>query len=54
MNKQTTTIISTLFVGFVIVRNIMETSKTTWNYAMIAIGIALLIYNVYQFIQGRK
>jgi hypothetical protein len=54
MNKQTTAIISTLFVGFVIVRNVMETSKTTWNYVMIAVGVALLIYNGYQFFQSRK
>ena len=54
MNSRTTALLSTVFVLFVIIRNVMETSKTTWNYLMIVIGIALLAYNIYQFYQSRK
>jgi hypothetical protein len=54
MNRQTTAIISTLLVLFVTVKNAMEPYKSTWNYAMIALGIAILIYNGYQFLQRRK
>jgi hypothetical protein len=54
MDNKSTMLISTLFILFILTRNIMETSKTTWNYAMIAISIALLAYNGYQFYQSRK
>jgi hypothetical protein len=54
MNNKSTAIISTIFILFVLVRNIMETSKTTWNYLMIVISIALLAYNGYQFYQSRR
>jgi hypothetical protein len=54
MNRQTTALISTALVLFVTVRNIMEPYKSTWNYAMIALGIAILIYNGYQFFQSKR
>ena len=54
MNKQTTAILSTLLIIFVVGRNILEPSKTTWNYGMIALGVVILIYNGYQFFQSRK
>jgi hypothetical protein len=54
MNRQTTALISTALVLFVTIKNIIEPYKSTWNYAMIALGIAILIYNGYQFMQSRK
>jgi hypothetical protein len=54
MNNKSTMLISTLFILFILARNIMETSKTTWNYAMIAISLGMLAYNGYQFYQSRR
>jgi hypothetical protein len=54
MNKQTTALLSSLLIVFVVGRNILEPSKTTWNYVMIGIGIAILAYNSYQFYQSRR
>jgi hypothetical protein len=54
MNKQTSALLSSLLIVFVVGRNILEPSKSTWNYVMIGIGIAVLAYNGYQFYQSRK
>jgi hypothetical protein len=54
MNKQTTALLSTLLIVYVLGKNILEPSKTTWNYVMIGLGIAILAYNSYQFYQSRK
>jgi hypothetical protein len=54
MNKQTTALLSSFLIIFVVGRNILEPSKTTWNYVMIGLGIAILAYNGYQFYQSRK
>jgi hypothetical protein len=54
MNKQTTAFLSSLLIVFVVGRNILEPSKTTWNYVMIGLGIVILAYNGYQFYLSRK
>jgi hypothetical protein len=54
MNKQTTALLSSLLIVFVVGRNVLEPNKTTWHYVMIGLGIAILAYNGYQIYQSRK
>jgi uncharacterized membrane protein YobD (UPF0266 family) len=46
-----------IFSGIVlllVIRNIMRPEKTTWNWVMIAVGVALLIRQGYIIYESRK